>query len=74
MLLKKIKPTHSKQFTIWFGAAAQLAFVVGILLGRLDNPKLAFLEGLLLGFSMVGNLYLLSQTRHLKDNIGSVKE
>ena len=74
MIIKKVKPTQSKQFTIWFGAAAQLAFVVGILLGRLENPKLAFFEGLLLGFSMVGNLYLLTQTRHLKDNILSEKE
>lgn len=73
-MLKNKKTIHSKQFTIWFGAGAQLAFVAGILLGRYGNPNYAFLEGLLLGFSMVGNLYLLTQTRHLKDNRSSETE
>jgi hypothetical protein len=36
--------------------AAQMAFVAGIILSRLDMKGFDFLEGVLLGFSMVGNL------------------
>lgn len=39
-------------------AAAQIALVVGILLSRLDHqvPVLDFFEGVLIGFSIAGNL------------------
>ena len=43
---------------------AQLAFVAGILLGRLEISGFDFLIGALMGFSMVGNLaYLVNYRR-----------
>ena len=40
----------------WLGYAAQIALAFSILLERLGNPALDFISGLLLGFSLVGNL------------------
>jgi hypothetical protein len=48
-----------KRLTL-IGRAAQVAFVLSIVLGRLENPSLAFLTGLLMGFSVVGNLAYLT--------------
>jgi hypothetical protein len=55
----KNAPEERKRYFTYLGAVAQIAFVAGILLGRLDIPGLDFLEGMLLGFSMVGNLAFL---------------
>lgn len=45
-----------KRYFTWLGAAAQLALVLGIMIQRLDNPDLDFINGFLIGFSIVGNL------------------
>lgn len=37
--------------------SAQLAFIVVILIHQFDLPVAAFIQGVLLGYSMVGNLY-----------------
>jgi len=67
MLLKPyISPENRhKVFTSLF-AAAQIAFVLGMVLSRLDWPGLDFLEGLLVGFSLVGNLAYLVYTRKMR--------
>jgi len=70
MLLKaNLSPERRKQYFTYLGAAAQLALVLGILLQRLDNPGLDFFVGMLMGFSIVGNLaYLSFTTRSQKEN------
>jgi len=61
MLIKSTKPEDRARFTRWMGICAQIALVLGILLNRLDSPYPAvnFIAGMLLGFSMVGNLAFL---------------
>jgi hypothetical protein len=55
----KSSPEERKRYFTYLGATAQIAFVTSILLSRLNIPGLDFLEGMLLGFSMVGNLAFL---------------
>jgi len=60
MFLKsKIKLEERKKFLVYIGGAAQIALVASIFLSRLDLPGFDFLEGMLLGFSIVGNLAFL---------------
>ena len=60
MLLKaKRTPEEQKKYLTILGAAAQLALVLGVFLGRMDIPNLDFLIGMLYGFSMTGNLAFL---------------
>jgi hypothetical protein len=70
MLLKhKFAPEKRMQILIALGPIAGLAFVLSIFLGRLDNPNLDFITGLLTGFSIVGNLaYIFVVTRYLREN------
>lgn len=67
MLIKSnISPEERhKVFTTLF-AAAQIAFVLGMVLSRLDWPGMDFLEGLLVGFSLVGNLAYLVNIRNMR--------
>lgn len=67
MLIKSnISPENrQKVFTALF-AAAQIAFVLGMILSRLDWPGMDFLEGLLVGFSLVGNLAYLLYIRKVR--------
>ena len=60
MLLKsnQTPKRREKNFAI-IGGTAQIALVVSITLGRLDIDRLDFLEGMLIGFSIVGNLVYL---------------
>ena len=53
--LKQTPEERRRYFTI-LGAAAQLALVFGIFLGRMEIPNLDFIIGMLYGFSLVGNL------------------
>lgn len=60
MLLKTNLTAEKREAMIGIiGGIAQIALVASIILGRLDLPGLDFLEGMLLGFSMVGNLVYL---------------
>ena len=52
-------PEARRRYLTALGAAAQLALVLGIFLGRLEIQNLDFLIGMLYGFSMVGNLAFL---------------
>lgn len=58
-----LKKTYRPEIIRILFPIAQLAFVAAILLGRLDNPDLSFLEGALMGFAMVGNLAFLIHYR-----------
>ncbi len=70
-MLSKPKQTlekREKKF-VYIGGVAQLAFVASILLSRLNIEGFDFLEGMLLGFSMVGNLaflYIVGRKRREK--------
>jgi multisubunit Na+/H+ antiporter MnhB subunit len=57
------KPTYRSSLMPRLGAIAQIAFVIAIILSRFENPDLAFFEGMLLGFSIVGNLAYLVYLR-----------
>ena len=54
-----IKTRSRPKLIRWLGVLAPLAFVVAVVLGRLDNPALDFPTGFLIGFSIVGNLAFL---------------
>lgn len=47
----------------YIGPAAMLALVAAIMLTRWGSPETAFLQGMLFGFSIVGNLFSLWQWR-----------
>jgi hypothetical protein len=70
MIIKsKIKPENRRQLLTALGPLAWLAITLSIFLGRMENPDLDFINGFLLGFSIVGNLaYIYVTTRYLKEN------
>jgi len=70
MLLKtKQTPGRRQKTLVYIGGIAQFAFVVSIMLSRLNIDGLDFLEGLLLGFSIVGNLaYLFFTSRRSRSS------
>jgi hypothetical protein len=45
------------------GAVAQIATVIFLTLSVFDVPKTDFIQGVLAGFSIVGNLFFLYHTR-----------
>jgi hypothetical protein len=57
-LLLKMNQTEEEREKIFrfIGGISQISLVICFLLGRLDISGLDFLEGMLLGFSIVGNL------------------
>lgn len=60
MIIKsKITPENLKRYFTIFGACAQIALVLGIVLGRMEILNLDFVIGMLYGFSMVGNIAFL---------------
>ena len=61
-----ISPENRHKVFTYLFAAAQIAFVLGMVLSRLDWPGMDFLEGLLVGFSLVGNLAYLVNMRNLR--------
>ncbi len=71
MIIKSMtKENQTKYFTV-LGGLAQFALVLGIFLGRLENPhpSLNFISGMLIGFSLVGNLaYLVVISRNWRKN------
>jgi hypothetical protein len=71
MIIKPwIKPENRVRYFTWLGCAAQIALVLGISLERLKNPALDFLTGLLIGFSIVGNLAFLFTISLHKKGVG----
>jgi hypothetical protein len=65
MILRKIPPEKREPFIWYMLAAAQLSMVVGGILGHFFEDKVPFLVGMLNGFSLVGNLFFLTQFPHL---------
>lgn len=70
-MLTKIKPKPQKRKVLlnFLGGLAQVSLVASIFLSQLDLAGMDFLEGVLLGFSMVGNLvyiYHLSRNRSVQ--------
>ncbi len=62
MILRKLNPQARKNAVRWIWASAMLSFSISILLGQLAAPYiqsnwLEFLQGMLMGYSMVGNLF-----------------
>lgn len=67
MLIKKgLTSERRERVFVIIGGAAQIALVASITLGRLDIEGLDFLEGMLIGFSIVGNLAYLYTTNRRK--------
>ena len=65
----KIKPEARIQVLTVLGPLAWLTLILSIFLGRMENPNLDFLNGFLVGFSLVGNLaYIVVVTRCLRVN------
>ena len=68
MIIKSMtKPEDRKKYSIVLGGVAQLALILGIILGRLESPHpaLDFISGMLMGSSIVGNLaYLVIISRN----------
>ena len=63
-----IKIEDRRKYFTWLGYAAQIALVLGIFLGRLENPAFDFVNGVLIGFSIVGNLaFLTTLSRYRKE-------
>ena len=57
MLLKsKLFGKDRRALTTLLGGAAQIALVIGLVLGQLNVPSTDFVQGMLIGFSIVGNL------------------
>lgn len=52
----------------YIGGAAMLALVAAILLSRWGSPETAFLQGMLYGFSLVGNLFSIWQWRQKRSD------
>jgi hypothetical protein len=70
-LKQKINPEKRLQFLIALGPIAWLALVLSIILGSTGNPVLDFVQGFLVGISIVGNLgYIFVVTRHLRAKRG----
>lgn len=67
MILKaKLTPAERQKYlSILFGVA-QIALVLGLILNRLDWVGMDFLEGMLIGFSLVGNLAYLVFIRSVR--------
>ena len=62
----KIIPVERDKFFPIVFSAAQIALVLGLILGRLDWAGTDFLEGMLIGFSVVGNLAYLVYTGRMR--------
>lgn len=60
MLMKsKILAKNQKMYFSILGGAAQISLVSGLILDQFKRPGTDFLEGALIGFSLVGNLFTL---------------
>jgi hypothetical protein len=65
MILRKLRKEQQKT-AVWFiFASAQLAMAVGGSLSHFWGDQVPFLVGMLEGYSMVGNLFFLTQVRSL---------
>jgi len=61
MIVKSFsRPEDRAKFFNILGGVAQLALIMGIVLQRSEIPTLNFIAGILMGFSIVGNLVFIT--------------
>ncbi len=68
MILRTLKPKYQEKAVQWLQAAALFALCIGILLPKIfaENFALSLLSGVMLGFSIAGNLFCLYYLRSKK--------
>ncbi len=66
MILRKLSPEKCEPFIWILFALAQISMAASGILGHFFEDQVPFLIGMLTGFSMVGNLFFLTQVKHLK--------
>lgn len=68
MILKTcVEPETREKLLTALGPIAWLALILSIFINRMGNPDLDFLMGILVGFSIVGNLvHIYTSTRSLR--------
>lgn len=61
MIIRALKPKDQEKAMSWLQASALLAFCIGILLPKIfiDRMAVSLISGMLLGYSIVGNLFSL---------------
>lgn len=61
MIFRALKPKYKEKAVKWLHAAALLAFCLGVLMPKIlkEQIAVALISGILLGFSIVGNLFCL---------------
>jgi hypothetical protein len=70
-MITKIKSRYRSRLKPFLGPLAQLAFVAAIVMDRLGDPSLSFVTGILMGFSVVGNImFLYTSARSLRGSTG----
>jgi len=69
MILRTLKPKYREQALRWMQATALLSLCTAILLQKLihDNIAVSLISGILLGYSIVGNLVSLYYLRNRKE-------
>jgi hypothetical protein len=66
LILYKLS-TDKRVTAVWvLFALAQISMAASEILGHFFEEKVPFLIGMLTGFSLVGNLFFLTQVRYLK--------
>jgi hypothetical protein len=66
MILYKLSPDKRETVTWVIFSLAQLCLALSGILGHYLEDQIPFLIGMLTGFSLVGNLFFLTQVKHLK--------
>jgi len=68
MIIRTLKPEQQEKAVQWLQEAALFALCFGILLPKIftDNIAVSLLSGVMLGFSIVGNLFCLIFRRNKK--------
>ena len=61
MIIKRVKPEKRDNFFTILFSISQLAIVISIFLSRMESeiPAVNFITGILMGFSIVGNIAFL---------------
>ena len=64
----KISPESRIRLLMALGPLSSLAFILSVILSRLQNPNLDFLSGFLIGFAIVGNMaFVYVTTRYMRN-------
>jgi hypothetical protein len=66
MIIRKLSPEQRTKAVWWILAFAQLSLAASGILSHFFPDRFPFLIGILTGFSVVGNLFFLSQINRMK--------